>query len=119
MVFIIERQAVPSLKLLEIVGFIKEVENKWPSVAEALGMGHDTIAKIDNMCNSDLSECCRAMLDEWLKSFAGSATWVSLIEIYNRNYLHSLAVKLEIFFASKYQPRIDAITCIPFASKVS
>jgi len=38
---------------LEIVGFFEEVENKWPSVAEALGAKRDVITEVGQMYNGD------------------------------------------------------------------
>ena len=94
------RKSVPSLKLLEVIGFIKEVEHKWSAVAEALGMTKDAIDKINCTCNGNTTECCRKMLDKSLRS-ADSASWVNIIKACKGNFLHSVAAKLELFFTSK------------------
>ena len=94
------QQTAPSLKLLEIIGFIKEVERHWSLVAEALGMRKDAIAEIDFTYNSNKTECCRKMLDKWLRS-ADSVSWSNIIGACRRNFLHSVAMKLELFFTSK------------------
>ena len=89
----------PSSKLLELIGFDKEIEHKWRPVAEALGMSKNLIAEIDCSCKSDSSKC-RKMLDR-LFSSADSTKWNDIIKACNRNLLHSVAIKLELFFTSK------------------
>ena len=90
----------PSLELLEIVGFISEVKDKWSAVAEALGMTKDAIDEINHACNKNKTECCRKMFDKLLRS-ADSASWVNIIKACKRNFLHSVAMKFELFFTSK------------------
>lgn len=96
----IVRRVVPSVELLDIIGVNKEVKEQWSLVAEALGVGKDVIAEIDHACNSDMAESCRLMLDKWSKG-ADLSSWKILIKACNRNFLHSIAKKLEIFFAGK------------------
>ena len=99
-VHVVVQKPVPSLKLLEIIGFIKEVEQKWSLVAEALGMTKHAITEIDRTCNSKTTECCRKMLDKSLRS-ADSVSWSNIIKVCKKNYLLSMAMKLELFFTSK------------------
>ena len=90
----------PSLELLDIIGFIKEVDKKWSSVAAVLGLRRDVVSEIEHACDSDM-ECCRMMLSKWPQTADPLHSWELLIEACNRNFLHSLAVKLQLFFASK------------------
>jgi len=101
---VVVQKVLPSPKLLEIVGFVEEVENKWSSVGEALGIKRDVITEVDRTYNGDSAQCCRLLLEKWLKT-ANSAgnKWDNIIEACHRNFLHSLATKLKIFFASKYK----------------
>ena len=94
------RRPGPSLKLLEAIGFDKEIEHKWCSFAEVLGMSKDLIAEVDHACQSNTSKCCRKMLDK-LFSRADSVKWSDVVKACNRNFLHSVAIKLELFFIGK------------------
>ena len=97
---VVVQRTVPSVELLDVIGVIKEVEQKWSQIAEALGVGKDVIAEIDRACNSNTTESCRLMLDKWLKG-ADLSSWKILIKACNRNFLYSIALKLKIFFAGK------------------
>lgn len=94
------QRPLPSLEILDIIGFFREIEEQWSLVATALGIKIDEITEIDRSCNSNASESCRLMLDKWSKN-ADVGSWNSLINACNRNFLHSIAVKLQIFFTSK------------------
>lgn len=105
---VIVQRTVPSVELLDVIGVIKEVEHKWSPIAEALGVGKDVVAEVDCACNGDTTESCRLMLDKWLKSADLSiSSWKLLIKACNRNFLHSIAIKLEIFFAGKCKQVYD------------
>jgi len=92
-------RAEPSLKLLHVIGLVAEVTDKWKLVARPLGIRSDVIDEIEKS-HSGATKCCEVMLDKWLKKSA-DPSWNCIIEACDKNELHSIAKKMQVFFGGK------------------
>ena len=98
-IYFVEQKIHPSSELLHIIGVVTEVTDKWQLIAGTLEISDDVINEIDRNCHGDALKCCESMLEKWLKSADNS--WDSIIRACNKNELHSIAKKMEIFFNGK------------------
>jgi len=103
------QKILPSTKLLHVIGVVTEAAHKWQLVARTLGISDDVIDEIDRHCHGDPSKCCEGMLAKWLKS--ADHSWDSIIKACDKNGLHSIAIKIRLFFNGKEVTIFVSLIC--------
>ena len=84
---------------------MEKISHKWQDIGELLDIPHSKLKSISMKDRGDPSECCRAVLREWMDNPPPDypTTWQGLIDLLEDSQLGQVVSELRNVLAKLYQ----------------